>query len=235
MDAVNEVPVDLHVFGAQLRPQAQAGISRAQVVDGNREAHVAIVVQGIGQQLEVVGGCVLGQLDHHPAWRQANLFEQFQGQAGGVVRLQQRLGRNVEKQFALQLLLAEASAGAFSASGFQLGQAAGLAGDGKQVERRMQWAVGRATAQRLMAEHPMFTQAHDWLEQTVNTALSQDGTQGTELFGNGHDVFLKMKGPGICMPGPHISRQHDDCLMTGRIILPSLLTCLTSWPPWCWH
>ncbi|MCY1192772.1 hypothetical protein D9M72_40370 [compost metagenome] len=92
MDAVNEVPVDLHVLGAQLRPQAQAGIARAQIVDGNREAHVAIVVQGIGQQLEVVGGRVLGQLDHHPVGRQANLFEQFQGLARGVVRLQQRFG-----------------------------------------------------------------------------------------------------------------------------------------------
>ncbi|MNW16825.1 hypothetical protein D3C71_2158100 [compost metagenome] len=64
----------------------------------------------------------------------------------------------------------------------------------------MQRAIGWATAQRLMAEHPMFTQAHDWLEQTVNTALSQDGTQGTELFGNGHDGFLKYEGRASAFP-----------------------------------
>ena len=77
---------------------------------------------------------------------------------------------------------------------------AGLAGDGEQVERRMQRAIGWATAQRLMAKHPMLTQAHDWLEQTVNTALSQDGTQGTELFGNGHDGFLKNEGRASACP-----------------------------------
>jgi len=57
-----------------------------------------------------------------------------------------------------------------------------------------------------MAENPLLAQAHDRLKQTVNAALSQDGTQG----GDGHDIFLKMKGPGICMPGPVF---HDSAMV----------------------
>ncbi|ESW40980.1 hypothetical protein O164_02995 [Pseudomonas taiwanensis SJ9] len=222
MDAVDEVAIDFHIFGAQLRPQAQARITRSQIVDGNREAHVPVVVQRIGQQLKVVGRGMFGQLDHHPAGWQADLFEQFQGLPGGVVQLQQRFRRDVEKQLALQLLFAETPAGAFPAGSLQFGQAAGLAGDGKQVQRCVQRAVGRPAAQRLMAENPLLAQAHDRLEQTVDAALSQDGTQGTELFGDGHGVFLKMKGPGDSAPGPSISRQRDDCLMTSKANLPSL-------------
>jgi hypothetical protein len=35
MNAVDEVPVDLHVVRAQLRPQAQARIAGTQVIQGN--------------------------------------------------------------------------------------------------------------------------------------------------------------------------------------------------------
>ncbi|MNJ55062.1 hypothetical protein D3C77_505340 [compost metagenome] len=135
MDAIYEVAVDLHIVRAQFRPQPQARIPRAQVIQGNRKTHVAVVVQGIEQQLEIVGGGLLGQLDHYPAGRQPQVVEHFQGAPGLILGFQQRLGRDVEKQLALQLLLAEASAGAFPAGHFQLGQAPGLAGDGKQIDR----------------------------------------------------------------------------------------------------
>ena len=45
VNAVDKVPVDFHVVRAQLRPQAQARITGAQVVQGDGETHVAVMVQ----------------------------------------------------------------------------------------------------------------------------------------------------------------------------------------------
>ncbi|MNP27145.1 hypothetical protein D3C76_1200360 [compost metagenome] len=186
MDAVDEVTVDLHVVRAQLRPQAQARIAGAEVVEGDGKTHVAVVVQGVEQQLEVVGRRLFGELDHHPAGRHAKLVEHLQGTPGLVLRLEQGFRRDVEEQLAFEVLLAEAPAGALAAGHFQLGQAAGLAGHGEQVDRRVQRAVGRAAAQCFVAEDAPFGQADNGLEQAVQAALSQDGAQRAELFVDGH-------------------------------------------------
>ena len=60
VNAVDKVPVDLHVVRAQFRPQPQARITGAQVIQCDGKAHVAVVVQGGLQQREIVGGCLLG-------------------------------------------------------------------------------------------------------------------------------------------------------------------------------
>ncbi|MCY1535777.1 hypothetical protein D9M68_711970 [compost metagenome] len=71
VDAIDEVPIDLHVVRAQFRPHAQARVAGAEVVEGNRKAHGAVVVQGGVEQVEVVGWRLLGQFDNHLAWRYA--------------------------------------------------------------------------------------------------------------------------------------------------------------------
>ncbi|MNJ49153.1 hypothetical protein D3C77_443710 [compost metagenome] len=144
------------------------------------------MVQGIEQQLEIVGRGLLGQFDNHAAGRDPEVMEHLQGAPGLVLRLEQRLGRDVEKQLAFKVLLAEASAGAFAAGHFQFGQAPGLAGHGEQVDRRVQRAVGGAAAQRFVTEDAPLRQADYGLEQAVQGALSKNGAQRTELFGHGH-------------------------------------------------
>ncbi|MNF82162.1 hypothetical protein D3C84_644610 [compost metagenome] len=92
MNTVDEMPVDFDVIRAQFRPQTQARIPSTEVIQGNRKAHVAVMVQGIEQQLEIVGRGLLGQFDNHPAGRYAEVMEHLQGASGLVLRLEQRLG-----------------------------------------------------------------------------------------------------------------------------------------------
>ncbi len=65
VDGFDEMPIDLDEVRAQLRPAPEAGIARAQIIEGDGEAHGAVVVQGGGQQREVIDGRLFGQLDHH--------------------------------------------------------------------------------------------------------------------------------------------------------------------------
>ncbi|MNG12684.1 hypothetical protein D3C84_963100 [compost metagenome] len=115
MDAVDEMPVDLHIVGPQFRPQPQARITGAQVVQGNRETHGPVVMQGCLQELEVIDGGLFGQFDHDLAGGNAEVLQQLQCAPGLVRGLQQRLGRDVEKQLAREFLLIEALAGAAAA------------------------------------------------------------------------------------------------------------------------
>ncbi|MNC49117.1 hypothetical protein D3C75_982720 [compost metagenome] len=101
-------------------------------------------------------------------------------------RFEQGFGGYVEEQQAGQLLFIETSASALAAGNFQLAQTTGLAGDGEQGDRGVQRAVGRPATEGFVAENAPLREADDRLEQTVQTALSQDRAQCTQLFGCGH-------------------------------------------------
>ena len=70
------------------------------------------------EQGEVFGGRLLGELDHHLAGRDAEGLQQFQSASRLVAGIEQRLGRDVEKQLALQAQGAERLAGTLAASHF---------------------------------------------------------------------------------------------------------------------
>jgi len=124
-------------------------------------------MQGGLQQVEIVGGRLLGEFDHHLAGGDAEVPQQLQGAARLVRGFHQGFRRDIEKQLARQLLLAEASACAFAAGYFQFAEAPGMAGHGKQGDRGVQRAVGRATAEGFVAEDTPLGQADDRLEQAV--------------------------------------------------------------------
>lgn len=72
-----------------------------------------------------------------------------------------------------------------------------MAGHGKQGDRGVQRAVGRATAEGFVAEDTPLGQTDDRLEQAVQTALSQDRAQCIQLFGHGHgDLDRKKRTAG---------------------------------------
>jgi len=87
VNAVDEVAVDLHVVRAQFRPHPQARVTCTQIVQSDREAHRAVMTQGRVEQLEVFGGRLLGQLDHHALRLYAVLAKQLQCPAWPVVRV----------------------------------------------------------------------------------------------------------------------------------------------------
>ncbi|CAH0196464.1 hypothetical protein SRABI70_01637 [Pseudomonas sp. Bi70] len=190
VDAVDEVAIDLHVVGAQFRPQAQARIAGAQVVQGDGKAHVAVVVQGGVEQIEIVGGRLLGQFDHHPAGRDTVGLQQLQGAAWLVIGVKQRIGRDIEKQQAIELLFAEAATGALAAGQLQFAEQAGLAGSGEQGQRRVQGAVGGAASQRFITENAALGDRHDGLEQAVQITVGEDLPQRAQLIGDGHGGSL---------------------------------------------
>ena len=187
VDAVDEVAVDLHVVGAQLRPQAQAGIARTQVVQGDGEAHGAVVVQGGVEQGEVIGGGVLGEFDDHLARRDAESLQHLQGAARLVGRVQQGFGGDVEEQLAVELQLMEAGAGALAAGHLQFAQPSGVTGHGEQGDGGVQRAVGGAAGQGLVAEDAPLGKGEDRLEQAVQVAVSEDLAQGAQLLGDCHE------------------------------------------------
>jgi hypothetical protein len=69
-------------------------------------------MQGGLQQLEIVGGRLFGEFDHHLARRNAEVVQQLQGTPRLVRGFEQGFRGDVEEQLARQLLLVEASAGA---------------------------------------------------------------------------------------------------------------------------
>lgn len=186
VDAVDEVAVDLHVVGTQFGPQAQAGVASAEVVEGDGEAHGSIVVQCGVEQVEVVDGSLLGQLDHHPVRRDPQLLQQLQGAAGRMAGLEEGFRRDVEEQHGVALDVAEAPEGALPAKQFQFAQPPALARDGEQRQGRMQGAVGWAAGQRFVADQAPLGKREDGLEQAVQVAMDQDAVQGAQLLGDGH-------------------------------------------------
>ncbi|MNZ80868.1 hypothetical protein D3C78_995180 [compost metagenome] len=131
-------------------------------------------MQRVLQQLEIIGRCLFGQLDHHLARRDAELLEHLQGSAGLMAGFEQGFGGDVEKQLAWQPLLAEAAAGAVPAGDLQFAEAPGLAGHGEQGERGVQGGVGGASAEGLVTENASFRERNDGLEQAVQGPLSQN-------------------------------------------------------------
>ena len=65
----------------------------------------------------------------------------------------QGFGRDIEKQLAGQFLIAEMPARTFSARHFQVAQAAGMTGHGKQRYGGVQRAIGGAATEGLIAEN----------------------------------------------------------------------------------
>ena len=63
VDALEEVAVYLDVVRAQLGPQTQAGITGAEVVDGEMKAVAALSGGGLNHAGDVVDGVLLGDLD----------------------------------------------------------------------------------------------------------------------------------------------------------------------------
>ena len=214
--------VDLHIVRAQFGPQAQAGIAGAQVIEGDGEAHGAVVVQRRVEQGEILDGRLLGQLDHHVAGRDAEGLQQLQRAAGLVGRFQQRLRRDVEEQLARQLQVAETRAGLASAKQLQLAQATAAAGDAEQCQRRVQRAVGRAACKGFVAHQASFGQRQDGLEQAVQVAVSEDLVQRAQLLGDGHDGSRWLEKQRAGFPALCISRQCHDCLMSPD-------QCLATW------
>ena len=151
VDAVDEVAVDLHVVRTQLGPEAQAGVAGAEVVQGDGEAHGAVVVQGGVEQLQVLDGGLLGEFDHHLAGRDAEFLQQPQGAPRLVAGFQQGFRRDIEEQLAVQLEVAVAAAGALACQQFQFAQAPRVAGHGEQGDGGVQRTVGGAAGQRLVA------------------------------------------------------------------------------------
>ncbi len=126
------------------------------------------------QQVEIVGGRLLGEFDHHLAGWDTEVAQQLQRATRLMRRLHQGFRRDVQEQFARQFLFTEAPACAFTAGDFQFTEAPGMAGHREQGDGGVQWAVGRATAEGFVAEDAPLGQANDRLEQAVQTALSQD-------------------------------------------------------------
>ena len=114
------------------------------------------MVQGGLQQVEIVGGGLLGEFDHHLARRNAEVAQQLQGAARLMSGLHQGFGRDIQEQLARQLLLAEASACAFAAGHFQFAEAPGMARHREQGNGRVQRAVRRAAAEGFVAKNAPF-------------------------------------------------------------------------------
>ena len=89
-----------------------------------------------------------------------------------------------------------------------------MTGDGEQRQWRMQWAVGGATGQGLIAENALLGQRDDRLEQATEVAVSEDVAQRAQLLGDGHGVLDLPETKGPVFNRPFISRQFDDDLMT---------------------
>ncbi|MNN49074.1 hypothetical protein D3C81_1635800 [compost metagenome] len=170
------------------------------------------MVQGGIEQVEVFGGGLLGEFDHHPAGRDAEGLQHLQGAPRLVRRVEQGFGGDVEEQQAFEIQCLEAAAGAAPAGHFQFAQAPGVAGHGEQGHRWVQRAVGRAAGQCLVAEDAPFGQRQDRLEQAVQVAVSEDLAQRAQLLGDGHGATREKDGGRIC--GPRISRQLCDGVMT---------------------
>ncbi|MNI26247.1 hypothetical protein D3C73_799380 [compost metagenome] len=143
------------------------------------------------QQLEVVDRRLFGEFDHHLARRDAEILQQLQGTTRLVGGFEQGFRRNVEEQLAGQLLFVETPASALPTGDLQLAQTTGLAGDCEQCDGRVQRAVGGAAAEGFVAENSSLREADDRLEQTVQTALSQNRAQRTQLFGCGHGILWR--------------------------------------------
>ncbi len=100
MDAVYEVAVDLHIVGTQLRPQTQARIAGAEIIQGDTETHRAVMVKRFVEQLEVVCRGLFGKFDHDLIGGDAIGLEQLECPPGLVRGIEQGLWRGVEEEFA---------------------------------------------------------------------------------------------------------------------------------------
>ena len=73
MDALHEMHIDFHEFGAQFRPQAQTRKAFAQIIYRDLEAHATVVQQRTAHALEIEGGLILGDFDDDPFWVYAEI------------------------------------------------------------------------------------------------------------------------------------------------------------------
>ena len=202
--------VDLHVVRAQFGPQAQTGVTGAEVIQSDGETHGAVVVQGGVEQAEVFDRGLFGEFDHHLIRGDADVLQQLERAPGLVAGFEQRLRRDVEKQLAAQLLAAEVAAGALACQQLQFAQAADIARHAEQRQRRVQRAVGGAAGQGFVAEDAPLGEADDGLEQAMQVAVSEDGFQRAQLLGDGHGhlVLRNEKGP-VSLPAPLF---HDSSM-----------------------
>ncbi len=153
MDAIDEIAIDFHVIRAQFGPQAQAGIACAQIIQGDAEAHRAVVMKRLVQQFKVIGRRLLGQFDDHLIGRNSEGAEQLKRSSRFVCCVKQRFRGSIEKEFAAQGYLAIATTCSFPAAHLKFIEAACVAGRGEQVDWGMQWAVGWAAAESLVTEN----------------------------------------------------------------------------------
>lgn len=101
--ALDEVAVDFHEIRIHLRPQRQAGISCAQVVQRHPKAHVAVMQQGALHEVDVLDRVGLGDFHDDARRVQLRLLQEAQGLAVGEVLVRQGQGADVDEQRAGQL------------------------------------------------------------------------------------------------------------------------------------
>ena len=151
-DAMDEMLVDLDVFGAQLGPHAQVGKTLAEIVDGDLEAAPAIVQQGLLDTRHIRDLLVLGQLDDDTVRGDAQFAEQLTRLTVHHPVIEQAARRDIDEQPASHAQRCKGAQTGFAAGMFQFKRTTGFAGGGEKPVRTMQLALFRAANQGFVTE-----------------------------------------------------------------------------------
>lgn len=145
--------VDLDVTGLQLGPQAQAGITGTQIIDGNRQAGFAVLGQRPPHAAVIFQRVTLAQFQHHPVHRQTAGDDPIDCALRPIVRVQHQGRHDVHEQQPGQVQGREPLRRQLAAQQVELDHAVAMLGGAEQHQRVVHHAVGRAAHQRLVTHH----------------------------------------------------------------------------------
>ncbi len=174
VDAADEVAIDLHVVGLQLRPRAQPRRAGAKIVDRNRAAGLTQPLQGEAQAVVIVQQAFFGELDDAAVGRKGRGARHVEEMVGEIRVLVNRVGRNVDEQLPGDARRDETLESALHAQEIEFELEAGAARGFKKILRRVQPAVGRAATQRFKTADSARSRIDDGLEQGSNAPLAHE-------------------------------------------------------------
>jgi len=175
--ALDEVHVDLHELRAQLRPQAKAGETLPQVVQGDGEAQLPEQGDGLHQDAEVVDGQGLGELDDDPARGHPQLLQPLDGQEGALGRRGQAAGAHVQEQLLGGPTGRVGPDQGPAAGALQVVELVGEAGHLEQAGGGVEERVRGTPDQALEGQHGPGLQVHDGLEVGLEAVFREDGPE----------------------------------------------------------
>src|SRR5690554_3735932 len=173
VQVADEMLVDLDELRLQLGPESQPRVTDAQIINGDPEAHAAIVLHRCPRQALMIKRMLLGQLDHDGLKRNPQLAQQISGKTMLMIgRAEQRCG-NVEKQQPAQLQFGKPDQRALAAQQLQLQLVTVADGRLKQAGRSMQQAVVGPANQRFVPDDRTLAQVDDGLKHGLKLFQTQ--------------------------------------------------------------